>query len=328
MESFELAQPQRLDDALALLAEPGAVPLAGGTDLLDRMKEHLDTPRLLVSLKGLKLDAIGAAEHGGGLRVGALATLASVAGHPTIRQSYPALAAAAAHAATPNLRNVGTVGGSLLQRPRCWYLRNELFACRRRGGSTCYAHEGENQLHALFDNGICAAIHASTLATPLLAYDAQVVIASSKGQRQLPLAELFVSPSDDATRENVLQPGELLTEIVLDLPPAGSRSAYFKQGQRESYDWPLADVAVALVLEAGVVKQARVALGAAAPTPMRATAAEERLVGGKVDAALAKAAADAAMKHANPLAKNRYKVDVFRAVIARTLLAAAEGSNP
>jgi xanthine dehydrogenase YagS FAD-binding subunit len=322
MEPFDLAQPQRLEDALALLSEPGAMPLAGGTDLLDRLKDHLDAPKLLVSLKHLKLDAISADAR----KLGALATLASVAAHDAIRKSYPALAEAAAHAATPNLRGQGTIGGSLSQRPRCWYFRSEQFVCRRRGGNTCFAHDGENQLHALFDNGICAVIHPSTLATPLLAYDAEVVIASAKGPRTLPLSQFFVAPSDDVMRENVLQPGELLTE--LHLPPPPSCSAYFKQGQRESYDWPLADVAVALTLENGVVKQARVALGAAAPTPMRATAAEEKLTGAKIDAAVAKAAADAAMKHANPLSKNGYKVDVFRAVIARTILAAAQRTAP
>jgi xanthine dehydrogenase YagS FAD-binding subunit len=316
MEPFELAQPSRLDDALALLSEPGAVALAGGTDLLDRMKDHLDAPKLLVSLKQLKLDAISADAR----KIGALATLASVAAHPAVRKSYPALAEAAAHAATPNLRGQGTLGGSLSQRPRCWYFRSEQFVCRRRGGTTCYAHDGENQLHAVFDNGICAVIHPSTLATPLLAYDAQVAIATPKGERVVPLEQFFVRPADDVTRENVLQPGELLTE--LRLPPPPTHSAYFKQGQRESYDWPLADVAVAMTLENGVVKQARVALGAAAPTPMRATGAEEKLAGHPLDAALAKAAADAAMKHANPLSKNGYKVDVFRAVIARTILAA------
>jgi xanthine dehydrogenase YagS FAD-binding subunit len=192
--------------------------------------------------------------------------------------------------------------------------------CRRKGGGSCFALDGENQLHALFDNGTCAAVHASTLATPLLAYDAQVVIASAKGERVLPLQQLFVSPADDVQREHVVQKGELLTEVRLPAPPAGLRSAYTKQGQRESYDWPLADVAVALVLDGGVVKQARVALGAAAPTPMRSAPAEEALVGKKPDEVAAKAAAEAAMKGANPLSKNRYKVDVFRAVIARTIV--------
>jgi xanthine dehydrogenase YagS FAD-binding subunit len=323
MEPFELAQPTRLDDALALLNEPGAVALAGGTDLLDRMKDHLDAPKLLVSLKQLKLDGVSA----DGRKIGALATLASVAAHKGVRTSYPALAEAAAHAATPNLRGQGTIGGSLSQRPRCWYFRSEQFVCRRRGGTTCYAHDGENQLHAVFDNGICAVIHPSTLATPLVAYDAEVVIATPKGQRVLPLEQFFVSPVDDVTRENVLQPGELLTEIRLPAP--FHRSAYLKQGQRESYDWPIADVAVALdFLENGVCSRAGVVLGAAAPVPHRAVDAENQLVLHKIDEAVARAAADAALKHVNPLSKNRYKVDVFRAVIARTILAAAQGSAP
>lgn len=326
MEGFELAQPTRLEDALTLLAEPGAMPLAGGTDLLDRMKDHLDAPKTLVSLKLLKLAELSF-DSKLGLKLGALASLSSVAAHPEVKARFPALAASAAHAATPNLRAQGTLGGSLSQRPRCWYFRHEAFVCRRRGGTTCFAHDGENQLHALFDNGICAVVHPSTLATPLLAYDARVVIASAKGKRTVPLAEFFVSPGDDVTKENVLMPGELLTEVWLPVPAVGTRSAYLKQGQRESYDWPLADVAVALVLDGGVVKEARVALGAAAPAPMRARGAEAALIGRKPDEVTAKAAAEAAMKHANPLSKNRYKVDVFRAVIARAIVAAAgEGS--
>lgn len=323
MEPFELAQPRKLDDALTLLAEPGAVALAGGTDLLDRMKEHLDAPKLLVSLKHLGLDQVSF-DKGAGLKLGALTTLAAVATHPDVRAQYPALAESAAHAATPNIRGQGTLGGSLSQRPRCWYFRNEQFKCRRHGGDTCFAHDGENQLHALFDNGICAVVHASTLATPLMAYEAQVVIVSKKGERVLPLAEFFVAPKDDVTKENVLQPGELLREIRVPAPAAGSRSAYLKQGQRESYDWPLADVAVALVLEQGVIRRARVALGHAAPTPMRSPQAEAILEGKKPDELTAKAAAEAAMKPANPMSKNGYKVDIFRAAIARAIITAGK----
>jgi xanthine dehydrogenase YagS FAD-binding subunit len=327
MEPFELAQPTRLEDALSLLSDPDAAALAGGTDLLDRMKEHLDAPKLLVSLRRLGLDTI-ASDGSKGLKLGALSPLAAVAVHPEVTARYPALAVAAAHAATPNVRAQGTLGGSLAQRPRCWYFRSEAFLCRRRGGNTCFALDGENQLHAVFDNGECAAIHPSTLATPLLAYDAQVVVASAKGRRTLKLAEFFVAPGDDVTKENVLKPGELLTEVLLPAPAPGTRSAYLKQGQRESNDWPLADVAVSLVMEGEVVKLARVALGAAAPTPMRATVAESALVGHAPDEVHAKAAADAQMKLANPLSKNRYKVDVFRAVIARAIVAAATGRSP
>jgi xanthine dehydrogenase YagS FAD-binding subunit len=244
-----------------------------------------------------------------------------------VRSHYPALAESAGHAATPNVRGQGTVGGSLSQRPRCWYFRSEQFKCRRHGGDTCFAHDGENQLHAIFDNGICAVIHPSTLSTPLMAYEAQVVIVSRKGERVLPLNEFFVAPADDVTKENVLQPGELLTEIRVPAPVDGLRSAYVKQGQRESYDWPLADVAVTLVVDGGVVKRARVALGAAAPTPMRSAPAEAALEGKKPDEVTAKAAADAAMKHANPLSKNRYKLDVFRAAIAKAIVIAGEGGG-
>jgi xanthine dehydrogenase YagS FAD-binding subunit len=324
MDAFDFVQPARLEEALKLLEGTGAVAHAGGVDLLDRIKERIDTPSRLVNLRKIPELSRRIEEHpADGLTIGAMTTLAELADSPLIREKYRALADAADHAATPNIRNMATIGGNLAQRPRCWYFRSADFDCRKKGGSVCFALEGENTFHALFDHQVCAATHASTPATALVAFDASVVIASAKGSRVVSIAELFVRPEVDVKRENILQPGELITAVKLPKLGAAAKSAYIKQGQRESYDWPIADVAVRLELDGARVKEARIVLGAAAPVPMRATAAEAAIAGKAIDPALARAAGEAAMRGAKPLAKNGYKVEVFRAVVARAILAAA-----
>lgn len=325
MDAFDFVQPARLEEALKLLSAKGAMPHAGGVDLLDRMKERIDTPSRLVNLRKVKeLSARIEEDPAKGVTIGALTTLAELAASPLIKTRYRALAEAADHAATPNVRNMATIGGNLAQRPRCWYFRSQDFNCKKKGGETCFALDGENQFHALYNNKICAAIHSSTPATALTALDATVLLASSKGPREVPISAFFVAPDTDVLHENVLQPGELIAGLLLPVQPAGAKSAYLKQGQRESYDWPIADVGVWLNLEGGKVKEARVVLGAAAPVPMRAAAAEKLLLGKTIDGALAANAGNAAMEGAKPLAKNGYKVEVFKAVVARTILAAAE----
>lgn len=323
MNSFEFASPRSLAEAMELLQHPGAVAHAGGVDLLDRLKEGLETPSRLVALRqcaelsGIKEDKVK------GLSLGALTKVIELAESPLVRTLYPALADAASHVGTPNVRNMATLGGNLAQRPRCWYFRNELFVCRKRGGSTCFAQDGENEHHALFGNTTCAMVHPSTLATALVALEASLTIQGKGGVRTVALADFFTPPETDILRETVLAPGELITQLTLPPPAAGARSAYLKQGARESYDWPIADVAVVLTLDGKKVTQARVILGAAAATPYRAAAAEAALVGKEVDVAVAKVAGDASMKGAKPLQHNKHKVEIFKVVVARAVLAAA-----
>jgi xanthine dehydrogenase YagS FAD-binding subunit len=322
MDAFDFVQPTKLEEAMKLLSAKGAMAHAGGVDLLDRIKERIDTPSRLVNLRKVKELNAKIEDSADGVTIGALTTLADLASSPVIRERYRALADAADHAATPNVRNMATIGGNLAQRPRCWYFRSIDFDCKKKGGATCFAIEGENAFHALYDNNICAAIHASTPATALTALDASIVIASPKEPRTVPIASFFVTPKVDVKRENMLEPGEVITSIKLPRFGAAAKSAYIKQGQRESYDWPIADVAVWLELDGTTVKTARVVLGAAAPVPMRAGAAEAMLVGKRITPELAREAGRVAMNDARPLSKNGYKIEVFRAVVARTILAA------
>jgi xanthine dehydrogenase YagS FAD-binding subunit len=253
-----------------------------------------------------------------------MVTLATIAEHPVIRQRYAVLANAALKAATPQIRNMATVGGNLLQRPRCWYFRNEQFHCRRKGGDECFALNGENEYHAIFDNEICAIVHPSAAACALTALRAQVEVKSKNGTREIALDDLFVRPETDVTREHVLNPGELLTEIRVPAPSDATRSAYSKVGQKESFDWPLVEVAVVLETRAGVVSEASIVLGAAAPVPWRATVAEKTLAGKPLNEQSAREAATAAVQGATPLSQNAYKVPMFEAVVRRTILAAGQ----
>jgi xanthine dehydrogenase YagS FAD-binding subunit len=325
MKSFEWVQPQTIADALAALDHPGAMPLAGGVDLLDRMKEQLDAPSRLVSLRGLP-DLGAIAIEGGVARIGAAVTLAQLASDPKLRAAHALIGDAAGHAATPQLRAMATLGGNLAQRPRCWYFRSEMFPCKKKGGGTCFAQTGDNELHAIFGNRTCAATHPSTIATALVALGARVAITGRGGKtREVELARLFVAPETDVTREVDLAPGELITGVIVPAAPANLRTAYTKQVAKQSFDWPIVDVAVALAVDGGTCRSATIVLGAVAHGPLRATAAERLLEGKAIDERTARAAAAAMAATATPLADNRYKVAVLETVIARTVLAAATG---
>jgi xanthine dehydrogenase YagS FAD-binding subunit len=319
---FEWADPTTVEAALEQLGE-GALVKAGGVDVMDRLKEGLDAPRRLVNVLRVEgLDQVSEAE--GAIRIGTLVTLTRLSSDALVARRLPALRDAAARAATPNVRNAATLGGNLLQRPRCWYFRHEQFPCLRKGGDTCYAQEGEHEYHAVFGNDLCAIVHPSSTATPLLAYGASVELASRAGRRLLPLAQLFVAPDQDVQREHALKPDELLTAVVVPVPAAGSRSAYGKLAEKESFDWPLAEVAVVLELAGGRVTKAAVALGAAAPVPLRSASAEQALVGRALTPETARAAAKAALTGATPLPRNRYRLPLFEALLGDMLLKAAE----
>lgn len=322
MIAFEWTNASSIDDAISQLNQK-AIPKAGGIDLMDRLKEGLDAPSRLVNIRTISgLDYVK--QESGWLRIGPMVTLATIAEHPVIRQRYAVLADAVLKAATPQIRNMATVGGNLLQRPRCWYFRNEQFHCRRKGGDECFALNGENEYHAIFDNEICAIVHPSAAACALTALRAQVEVKSKNGTREIALDDLFVRPETDVTREHVLNPGELLTEIRVPAPSDATRSAYSKVGQKESFDWPLVEVAVVLETRAGVVSEASIVLGAAAPVPWRATVAEKTLAGKPLNEQSAREAATAAVQGATPLSQNAYKVPMFEAVVRRTILAAGQ----
>ncbi len=317
--------------AEAMLADPAlsaatecVVLKAGGIDLLDLMKEGLLRPSRVVNLRGIPgLDSI--AEDAGGLRIGALATLEQVATHPALRQRYTALADAAASSASPQIRHVATLGGNLLQRPRCWYFRSAAHRCARKGGEYCFAFAGENRYHAVFGHDDCAIVHPSTSATALVAFGAQVELTSAQGSlRTVPLSDFVVGPAVDIMRETDLHAGEVLTAIVLPSMPASARSAFLKQTEKPSFDWSIADVAVVLDRAAdGRCQHASIVLGAAAPVPWRVQQAEAALVGQLIDATVAHAAGQAAIVGAAPLRHNAYKLPILAALVRRAVLQAA-----
>ena len=318
---FEWSDARSVHDALAQL-DGKALVKAGGVDLIDRLKEGLDSPSRLVNLRTIPgLDYIK--EDSGWLRIGPLVSLATIAEHPAIRRQYAALADACLRAATPQIRNMATIGGNLLQRPRCWYFRSDQFHCLRKGGDRCFALDGENDYHAIFDNQVCAIVHPSAAACALTAFGAELAIQSRKGTREANLENFYIRPEQDVTREHSLAEGEILTEIRVPAPSAETRSAYAKVAQKESFDWPLAEVAVVLEQRAGVVRKASIVLGAAAPIPWRAKDSEASLVGKRVNEESARVAGAAAIRGATPLSENAYKLPIFEAVVRRTILAAA-----
>lgn len=318
MNRFSFVDCTSVEHALGELGA-GAEVKAGGIDILDRLKEGLDQPEKLVNIRNIRSLA-GIEETAQGLRIGALATLTEVSGHAAVKRNYTALAHAAGHAATPQIRNMATVGGNLLQRPRCWYFRDADFPCRRKGGEICFAQDGENQYHAIFDNHICAIVAPSSAAVPLIALNAQLELTSKDGKRTVPLEKFYVTPEQNVTREHSLRPGELLTAIVIPRTSESTKSAYQKYGEKDSHDWPIADAAVVLEMDGNTVRKASIVMGAAAPTPMRAKASEALLAGKTLDEQLARQAGKAAMQGATPLAHNGYKIGLFETAIYRTVL--------
>jgi xanthine dehydrogenase YagS FAD-binding subunit len=321
VKAFSYVDATSEQEAVAALGSSRGpvLPIAGGQDLIALMKDYIAQPERLVNVKNLDATIVG---EGGGLRIGAAVRLADLAEHPVARREYPALAQAAGEVGTPQIRNAGTVGGNLAQRPRCWYFRNEEFECLKKGGSHCFAVEGENQYHAIFGGGPCHIVHPSSLAVPLLAFGATVRVASAAGTRDVPAAAFFVLPEENLFQENVLAPGELITQVRL--PPAGGRrSATYEVRFKQSYDWPLALATAVLDLADGRVRAARIVMGAVAPIPWRVEAAEAALAGKPITEETAAAAGEAAAAGATPMTGNGYKVQIARTAVKRAILKAA-----
>lgn len=321
MSTLQWIDALSVEEAVALLSAAGApgttIAKAGGLDLLDLMKEGILAPARIVNLQ--RIDALRGLQftEAAGLRLGALATLAEIASDASIRRHYPALAAAAAHAATPQVRNAATIGGNLLQRPRCWYFRNELFhAAREEAG------RDQSQYGAIFDNAKTSMMHASTPATALLAYGANVHVVGKQGKRTIALSDFLLPPDFDRDRDTTLARDEVLTHVSMPPVAAYTSAAYHKQTERDSYDWPICDVAVVLTAKDRQVEAAKIVAGAVAPVPRRMTASENVLLGREIDEQLAAEAARLAVRGATPTAQNGYKVPVLEAVIRRTILAA------
>jgi xanthine dehydrogenase YagS FAD-binding subunit len=318
LHSFAYVRPGSLGEAVKALETKGTRVHAGGTDLLGCLRDDVMTVEKVVSVSRLaELRGI-AATGDGGLRIGALTTIADVAAHPAIRDKYAALAQAASLVASPQLRNQGTIGGNLCQRPRCWYFRAD-YACLRKGGDTCYAMEGQNQYHAILGARGCYIVHPSDTAPALVALDAQVRIAGPKGARTVPAEKFFVLPEQDFTKETVLEAGELVTEVVLPPADPAVRSSYRKVRARGSWDFAMAGLALAIAMKGPEVARARVVLSGVAPIPWRSAAAEKALVGQKLDARTIARAAEAAVAGAEPLQYNGYKVALVKGIVEEAL---------
>lgn len=302
-----------------------AAIVGGGSDLLGMIKERLVTPDVLVNLKTIPShdQVISRAD---GVQIGGLITLDALSQHPLVRQKYAVLAEAAGSVGTPQIRNVATLAGNLCQRPWCWYYRNG-FPCFKNGGNTCFSIIGENQFHAIFGGGPSYIVHPSDAAPALVALDAKFQIVGSSGERVVRAAEFFTLPRLDPARENVLAPGEVLAEIYLPPAHVGARSTYHKVLDREAWTHAVVSAAVVVELDRDICRAARIVLGGVAPVPWRLPDVEAMLAGRHITAALAAEAARAAIKDAQPLAKNVYKLALTEAVVRRTLLLLAQAPS-
>lgn len=327
MKAFEYVNPTDIKSAVGELTRAGARGklIAGGIDLLGELKDYIRTPDVVVNLKSVPgLDRMQAGTKG--LSLGALVTLTDIAKNPQIRQTYTALAEAAESVGTPQIRNVGTIGGNLCQRPRCWYYRDEHVLCLKKGGDRCYAVDGENQYHAILGGGPSWIVHPSDCAPALIALNASVEITGPKGTRTVPLEKFFVLPMDNIFQENILQPNEIVTRITVPRPPTGAKSHYLKVRHKESFDWALSGAAVYLVMRGNVVRDVRIVLSGVAPIPWRSREAEAVLKGKTLTPALAERAGAAAVTKAklpNANAHNAYKIPLTRNTVRLALLHAA-----
>lgn len=331
MKAFEWTSPTTVNEAVKMLTvnasgdiDEAPRPIAGGQDLLTTMKDYTSRPVRVVNLKKIpRLDRITI--NARGLTIGALVTLSELEEHAGVRRSFPGLAEAAHSIATPQIRNLGTVGGNLCQRPRCWYFRLEEVNCLKKGGSECYAANGENKYNAIIGGGPSYIVHPSDLAPMLLALGASVNVVGAAGKRVIPLEKFFTLPSEgNIRRENVLKNEEIITEIVVPLSPISARSTYLKFKERESLDFALASAAVAVQLAPNrTVRDARIVLGGVAPIPWRVPAAEKFVMGKSLTADVLAEAAKIALAEARPLEKNAYKVPLAQTLVRRALAKAA-----
>jgi xanthine dehydrogenase YagS FAD-binding subunit len=316
MKAFQYVTAQSAESARELLG-PRASFLAGGNDLLARMKEYLAEPDLLVNIKSLPgLARIEPGDHHWTL--GANVTVAQIENDGQLQKQFPALHEAAAEVGSPQIRNVATLGGNLAQHSRCWYYRHRDVSCLKKNGPTCFARQGENKFHSLFTGNPCISPVVSNLSIALAALGAAVLVQQGKQTLRWSLADLYAKAWDNPTAHHSLARGDLILKV--EVPIESNRSAYEQISEKGAFDWALVSCAAAVSLEGGRVRQARIVLGAAAPVPYQVEAANDLLKGKEINAALAAQAADQLLADAKPLEHNGYKIPMARALIQRTLL--------
>jgi xanthine dehydrogenase YagS FAD-binding subunit len=327
MKNFTYYQPKSYEAAVGLLDEERgkAEILGGGTDLMDLMKEYVAQPDRVVSLSavpGQELNNITRDDSTQIIGIGAMVSLARIAENPVLRQIYPGLTTAAGIIGGPQIRNMGTLGGNLCQRNRCWYFRDEHVNCLLKGGRRCYAIDGENQYHAIFTKGHpCVIVNPSTLAPVLIALSATANVFGPRGARRIPLDQFFQAPGKADQREHVLAGNEMVSSV--SIPMAGFANASYEVRHKQSHDWPLVQAAVAFHLAGGRAQNVRIVLGHVAPTPHVAAEAMQAMEGKEVTEATAAEAGRIATKGAEPLPQNGYKLKLVEVAVKRALLTAA-----
>ena len=324
MEAFEYARPATSKESVELLGSSFAASeiLAGGTDLISLMKNYVVTPKRLVNIKGIE-EFGGIRESPKGLTIGATASLQELVENKTIAADFRGLHQAAAGIASPQIRNMGTAGGNLCQRPRCWYFRNGFGLLARDAQGKPLVPGGDNRYHAILGNeGPAYFVNGSSLAPALIALGAQARIYGPKGWREIALASFFQTPKTEKERENILQPKEILGEIVIPAASKGLRTATYEVREKEALDWPLAAAMVALRMSGDKITSARVVLSLVAPVPWQAKEAEAMLAGKTLNEETATKAGEAAVYGAKPFSGNKYKVQLARVCVKRALLAA------
>lgn len=319
MINFELVNPKTLDSVPSLLGKKWdeALLLAGGTDLLDMLKERLVRPQRVINLKSIP--DLNYIKNGAGLEIGALTTIAEIAEHASVRKNFAVLAEAAESIATPQLRNMGTLGGNLCQRPRCWYFRAKDIVCIKKGGGKCYAVEGLNKYHCIFGGGPSFIVHPSDSAPALMALGATLDVLGPQGKEEIMLEDFYELPLDNIRREHILQPNQIITAIRVPQPGPGTKSTYVKFREKQSLDFAIVSVAAVLQTEGKICKKASIVLGGVAPMPWRATATEAELNGKTLTAEVIAKAANAAVAGANPMSQNGYKVQLTKVMVRRAL---------
>lgn len=325
MKSFENIDVKSVKEAVGLLQKfhqekKSAQIVSGGTELLQLMKDRVVTPQYLINLKTIP-DLNYIKEERSGFRIGALTTLTEIEEHKGVQEKLLFLSSAAGEAASPQLRNAGTIGGNVCQRPFCWYFRSANFTCLRKGGEICFAVAGDNRYHAILGGGPSFIVHPSDLAPALVALGARIKIAGPAGEKAIPLEKFFVLPQVDYKRENILQPGEILTEVQIPHPKPGSKGFFHKVRERQAWDHAIVSVSTVVQSKGGICQEARVVMGGVAPIPWRATKAEDFLRGKRLDENMAQRVAEIALEGARPMKDNTYKIGLAKSLIQRALLA-------
>lgn len=321
---FPFRYTRAADERSALAAAAaGARYIAGGTTLVDLMRETVERPESLVDINALPYRSIDV--WPGKISVGSLVRMSDLAAHPVVRRQVPMVSEALDLSASPQLRNMATIGGNLLQRTRCPYFRDVSAACNRRTpGAGCSAVSGRNRGHAILGTSRhCVATHPSDLAVALVALDAAVVARDASGERRIPIADLYRQPGEEPHREHNLRPGELIVAVEMPVGPGCRRSGYLKVRDRESYEFALSSAAVALGIDAGIIRAARIAVGGVGTVPWRLPAVEAALTGRPANADAFRSAAALAADGANPLSENGFKIELVKRTVERQLATVA-----